>query len=94
MAFERNYYKPHATCPKCGSLDPKPKYVPQDAKRYYDAMTNWHHLKHDIARIEATMGPVDWVGELPPEPSTDLIKPDRVDCLCICGWQWSENGTV
>lgn len=36
MNFERNFYKPSAVCPKCGTGDPKPKWLPNIPFTYGD----------------------------------------------------------
>jgi len=79
--FERNYFKTNALCPKCGSSEPKPKYVPEDRTAYLTMIRLNEDDRHYSMRH--SMVPLDI------RPSTDLIVKDRVDCLCRCGFQWS-----
>ena len=83
--FQRNFYKPSAVCPKCGSNNPTPKYIPPDSTRYFQAFDAYHR-----AKSYAYLFAESYISELK-EPGIDLITPDRVDCLCQCGYQWSEK---
>jgi len=85
MSFERNFYRVSAVCPKCGSNNPVPKYVPTDSTQYFQALNAYHK-----AKSYAYLFSDSFIQELE-EPSIDLIVPDRVDCLCQCGYQWSEK---
>ena len=84
MSFERNFYKASAVCPKCGLGNPEPKYVPRDTTTYFLAYEMYCRCVSDIVFFSGTKEDF----KAPPE---SLITPDRVDCLCRCGHQWSEK---
>lgn len=81
--FERNFYKPSAVCPKCGTGNPKPKYHPPDCRFYFMVMDMWCRMKSDYQLYG--------LGEVPAQrPSMNMVEPDYVACLCICGHEWKE----
>jgi hypothetical protein len=86
MSFERNFYKASAVCPKCGLGNPEPRYVPVDTREYLMAMDMYFEYKASLTVFDMT------IGEGITEPDFKVLtKPDRVDCLCRCGHQWSEK---
>jgi len=83
MNFERNFYKASAVCPKCGSNDPKPKYIPPNHRTMNLQIDFWilacsvsRHLK---------------------EPESvrpnfrKFIIPEKVVNQCRCGYEWEEK---
>jgi hypothetical protein len=88
--FERNFYKASAVCPKCGLGDPKPRYVPKNYTQYFQAFDMYWQYKATL-KVFSGYGKEAIDPNNISEPSADLIVPDRVDCLCCCGYQWSEK---
>lgn len=90
--FERNFYKASAVCPKCGSGNPSPKYVPPND---FKAKMLWNQYSFNMTSYYMCRGKRNLlnVEPLPPTPEViaAAIVPDRVDCLCQCGYQWSEK---
>lgn len=83
MSFDRNFYKASAECPKCGSGDHKPKYIPPDLWAYNFALNCWS-MSLQAAR---------YFEEPEPKPPNyeKLMTPDKVINLCICGYEWEEK---
>lgn len=93
--FERNFYKPSAVCPKCGTSRPKPKYVPMDSSNYFFQLECWSRsVSQNFFGMfgESKVSYEDAKKAAGPEPDPDKhTVPDKVVNLCICGHTWEEK---